>query len=194
MIYSVEGTLAEKGPAFAVVDTGGVSYLVSVPLSTSEALPETGSRVKLYTHLVVTDDGQALFGFATREEKRMFEILITVPGIGPKVSLRVLSGLTAAELQRAVILQDVSALTKVPGIGKKLAERLVVELREQMQKEPVAGETGIGSRELLRDAVEALVTLGYRRSQAVAAVSAAMKHLGGAATLEKVIKEALTRV
>ena len=86
MIYSIEGTLVEKGPAFAVVDTGGISYLVSVPLSTSETLPEVGCRVKLYTHLVVTEDGQHLFGFATMQEKRMFEVLITVPGIGPKAT------------------------------------------------------------------------------------------------------------
>ena len=196
MIYSVEGTLAEKGPAHAVIESGGVSYLLSVSLSTSEQLPEPGSRAKLFTQLRVTDETLQLYGFATRDEQRMFEVLTTVPGVGPKVSLRILSGLPAADLQRAVLLQDVPALTRIPGIGKKLGERLVVELREQMRREPLEAAAVAGGRgpELLADAVEALVTLGYRRNQAAAAVAAVLKKAGTSPALESVIKEALKRV
>lgn len=196
MICQIEGILVEKSPTQAVIETNGLAYLVTVPLSTSDKLGAAGSRTRLFTHLCLREENLELYGFATSEEKRMFEMLIQVPGIGPKVAIRVLSGLSPGQLQEAVLAQDLALVTRVPGIGKKIGERLVTELKEQMKKLPFAGEE-IRAREaeVFSDAVEALVILGYKRNQAVSAVNGILKEMKGKpAFLESVIKEALKKI
>ncbi|HOK44692.1 MAG TPA: Holliday junction branch migration protein RuvA, partial [Bryobacteraceae bacterium] len=132
MIAHLRGTLLEKHPNQAVVEAGGVGYDVAIPVSTYSALPEAGREVtlRIYTH--VREDTLALFGFLTREEKLLFERLISVSGIGPKLAITVLSGLPAADLSAAVRAGDVNRLTRIPGVGKKTAERIVLELRDKL--------------------------------------------------------------
>ena len=170
MIGRLSGTLAAKNPPQIIVDVGGVGYEVDVPMSTFYALPATGERVQLMTHYVVREDAHLLFGFATLDERAAFRQLIKVSGVGPKVALAVLSGLTVAELNQAVILQDVKRLTRVPGIGTKTAERLLLELRGKV----VAGGTTTASGVTMvstptNDVVNALLALGYNDKEAAAA-------------------------
>ncbi len=196
MICSIEGTLSEKSPAQAVVETGGIGYLINIPLSTSDKLGQPGARVKLFTYLAVKEDALELYGFLSKDERRVFEVLISVPGVGPKVSLRVLSGLSPAQLQQAILTQDIALITRIPGIGRKLGERLLLELKEQIRKISMEGEEVRGTAaDIFADAVEALVTLGYKRNQAVASVNTVLKESKGQkVTLEAVIKDALKRI
>jgi len=174
-----------------VVETNGIGRLIHVPLSTSDRLPEPGADITLFTILHVREDSLDLFGFATREERKVFEILITVPGIGPKVALRVLSGIALPDLRRAVATQDHALLTGVPGIGRKLAERLLIELKSHLENLPVVAETGkTGDSQVFSDAVEALVILGYKRHHAATTVNKILKEKK-AASVESVIREAL---
>lgn len=176
MIYYIKGTLVQKNPTQAVIETNGLAYKINVPLSTSENMGEIGSTIQLFTFLCFKEENLQLYGFATEGEKTLFELLITVPGIGPKVALRILSGITPSELQQAVIAQDVYPLTKVPGIGRKTAERLLLELKEQVEKIPSIGEPVRGGEvEMFSDAVEAFVTLGYKRSHAISGVKKILK-------------------
>ncbi len=168
MIGRLNGVLAAKQPPQIVIDVGGVGYEVDVPMSTFYALPATGERVQLMTHYVVREDAHLLFGFATNDERAAFRQLIKVTGIGPKVALAVLSGLSVAELNQAILLQDVKRLTRVPGIGTKTAERLLLELRGK-------AVTGAGGSALpappspADDVVNALLALGYNEKEAASA-------------------------
>jgi Holliday junction DNA helicase RuvA len=165
VIARLSGTLAEKSVSRLVVDVGGVGYEVLVPLSTFYAVGEPGARVVLRTHTHVREDALLLFGFATPLEQTLFEKLITVSGIGPKLALAVLSGIESGELVKAIRGADVARLTRVPGIGRKTAERLVVELKDRMPKaddDSVDTET-ISSGSLRDDVLSALVNLGYPR-------------------------------
>lgn len=178
MIGRLSGVLLEKRPDRALVDASGVGYELSVPLGTFAALPAVGERASLHVHTHVREDAILLFGFATSEEKALFERLITVSGVGPKVALAVLSGLPLPELVGAIAAQNVKRLSTIPGVGKKLAERLGLELKDKVQgllpggPAPAAGpDEGPGG--LLEDAVGALLNLGYRKPQAEAAVKAA---------------------
>jgi Holliday junction DNA helicase RuvA len=165
VIARLSGTLAEKSVSRLVVDVGGVGYEVLVPLSTFYAVGEPGSQVVLRTHTHVREDALLLFGFATPLEQTLFEKLITVSGIGPKLALAVLSGIESGELVKAIRGADVARLTRVPGIGRKTAERLVVELKDRMPKtddESVDAET-ITSGSLRDDVFSALANLGYPR-------------------------------
>jgi holliday junction DNA helicase RuvA len=169
MIGRLNGLLAAKQPPQIVVDVGGVGYEVDVPMSTFYALPATGERVQLMTHYVVREDAHLLFGFATNDERAAFRQLIKVTGIGPKVALAVLSGLSVAELNQAIMLQDVKRLTRVPGIGTKTAERLLLELRGKA----VSGAGGASAQAMppspADDVVNALLALGYNEKEAAAA-------------------------
>ena len=183
MIGRLSGIVLEKRPDRALVDASGVGYELHVPLGTFAALPGIGERASLHVHTHVREDAILLFGFATAEEKALFERLITVAGIGPKLALAVLSGLPLPELVRAIAAQDVKRLSSIPGVGKKLAERLGVELKDKVagivaasSPQESASVSALGG--LLEDAVGALLNLGYRKPQAEAAVKAASDAVG----------------
>jgi Holliday junction DNA helicase RuvA len=148
-----------------LVDVGGVAYELDVPMSTFYGLPATGEPVSLYTHLVVREDAHTLYGFATLEERTAFRQLIRISGVGARTALAVLSGLSVSDLARAVTLQDAAPLTRVPGIGKKTAERLLLELKGKLAEASAATAGGHAS-----DVVNALVSLGYSDKEALAAV------------------------
>ncbi len=164
MIGRLSGKLVAKHPPQVLVDVGGVAYEVDVPMSTFYSLPATGDPVTLHTHLAVREDAHVLYGFATLEERSAFRQLIRISGVGARTALSVLSGLSVAELAQAVAMQDAVRLTKVPGIGKKTAERLMLELKGKItetQARPASGAS---------DVVNALIGLGYSEKEALAAV------------------------
>jgi Holliday junction DNA helicase RuvA len=204
MIASLRGTLAEKGAGDCVVEAAGVGYRVTVSTHTAAALPEAGAPVFLHTHQVVREDALMLFGFADVEERRLFELLITVSGVGPKVAIAVLSGLKPQALARAIRDQNIAALVAIQGVGRKTAERLVVELRDKLDvlaaagattaPAPPAGGRGVLPRsERFDDAVAALVRLGYSASQAQDVVRRVSEE-GETASLEDLVRRALSRL
>jgi len=166
MIGRLTGTLTEKAPPQVLVDVGGVGYELDVPMSTFYALPATGEAVSLFTHLVVREDAHTLYGFATQEERSAFRQLIRISGIGARTALAVLSGLSVADLASAVALQQPATLVKIPGIGKKTAERLLLELKGKMTSAPADQISQHGS-----DVLNALAALGYSDREAAAAVA-----------------------
>ena len=185
MIGRLSGIVLEKRPDRALVDASGVGYELHVPLGTYAALPGIGESVTLHVHTHVREDAILLFGFATPEERELFERLVTVSGIGPRLALVVLSGLPLPELVGALAAQDVKRLSSIPGVGKKLAERLGVELKDKVAGivpggAPGPGGPGAAPGGLLEDAVGALLNLGYRRPQAEAAVKEAGDSAGTA--------------
>jgi len=166
LIGRLTGKLVAKHPPQVLVDVGGVGYELDVPMSTFYGLPATGEVVTLFTHLSVKEDSHTLFGFATLEERSAFRKLIRISGIGPRTALSVLSGLSVSELAQAVSLQDAVRLTKIPGIGKKTAERLLLELKGRISEATTPAPRG-GKSEV----VQALVALGYNEKEALAAVT-----------------------
>ena len=174
MIAYLKGVLAEKEITRVVVECHGVGYEAAIPLSTFDRLPAEGAEVKLYTHHEVREDAQLLFGFATKPERDMFRLVTTVSGVGPKLALAVLSGLTVGDLQLAVSQGDAKRLAAVKGIGKKTAARIVVELKDKINPiEALANATAETSREqgaVLRDAMLALAALGFSEDIARAKV------------------------
>lgn len=173
MIGKLTGKLLEKHPPQVLLDVNGVGYELDVPMSTLYVLPNAGEAAALYTHFVVREDAQLLYGFATRAERETFRTLIKVSGIGPKIGLAVLSGMSAEELAGAVEREDVARLSKVPGIGKKTAERLVLELRGKLAGTSAVGMP-VGSKagppNDRDDISNALLALGYNEREAAAAV------------------------
>ena len=166
MIGRLTGKLLAKTPPQVLLEVAGVGYEVEVPMSTFFGLPATGDAVTLHTHLVVREDAHILYGFASLEERAAFRKLIRISGVGARTALSVLSGLSVAELAQAVTLQDSARLTKVPGIGKKTAERLLLELKGKLVDTlPVDAKTASGN-----DVLNALVGLGYSEKEALAAV------------------------
>jgi Holliday junction DNA helicase RuvA len=168
MIGRLTGTLVEKNPPQITLDVQGVGYEVDVPMSTFYNLPATGEKVTLHTHLVVREDAHLLFGFGSEAERAAFRQLLRITGIGARTALSVLSGMSVAELSHAVAAQEVGRLTKIPGIGKKTAERLLLELRDKMAGviavAPAAAHTSKG------DILNALLSLGYNEREAQAAM------------------------
>ena len=164
MIGRIHGKLVEKHPPQIVVDVQGVGYEIDVPMSTFYQLPATGAEVSLFTHLVVREDAHQLYGFATEPERRAFRQLLRISGIGARTALSVLSGLSVGELREAISSQDTGRLTKVPGIGKKTAERLLLELKGKL-----AEATAAAGGQQASDVVNALVALGYSDKEALAA-------------------------
>lgn len=176
MIARLKGILVEKAPNRLIVDVGGVGYDVLVPLSTFYGLGEPGSSVTLRVHTHVREDAIALYGFSTPLELDLFERLIAINGIGPKLALAVLSGIDPAELVRAIRAQDVARLTRIPGVGKKTAERIGLELKDRLPHAAAAPETLGGAEDDRRsDLLSALTNLGYKGAVADKAVDAAMK-------------------
>ncbi len=192
MIASLRGPLLEKTAAACVIEAGGVGYLVQVSCHTASNLPPAGREVSLRTRQIVREDSVQLFGFADAEELELFDLMIAVSGVGPKLALAVLSGLRPPTLRRAIREEQVGLLTSVPGIGKKTAERLVVELRDKLEAVAApAPESGVLPRaEQWKDAVAALTGLGYTAGQAQEAV----RRAAGAdepQTLEQLVRRAL---
>jgi len=166
MIGRLTGTLAEKTPPRILLDVNGVGYEVDVPMSSFYNLPALGERVTLLTHFVVREDAQVLFGFLTHEERATFRLLVRISGVGPRTALSILSGLAVDELARAVSLQESARLVKVPGIGKKTAERLLLELKGKLG-EAVAAPASVSSS-AQADILQALLALGYSDRDAAA--------------------------
>ena len=197
MIAYLNGILAEKDIARVVVECGGVGYEAAIPVSTFDRLPAEGEQVKLYTHHEVREDAQLLFGFATKPERDMFRLVTTVSGVGPKLALAVLSGLTVGDLQLAVSQGDSKRLATVKGIGKKTAERIVVELRDKINPiEALANATAETSKEqgaVLRDAMLALAALGFGEDIARAKVQMVLEEDPGLSDVEAVLKKALSK-
>ena len=177
MIAQLRGRLLRKAPQEAVVDVGGVGYRVAIPLSTFYRLGEDGSEVSLLTHTHVREDILALFGFLTAGEQALFERLISVAGVGPRLAINVLSGIEAPDLVAALRSSDVARLTRIPGVGKKTAERLILELKDKMPATLPTAEaaTPEGSGSAKDDLVSALVHLGYSRPEAERGADRALK-------------------
>jgi len=174
MFGRLTGLLAEKAPPQLLIDVNGVGYEVDVPMSTFYNLPGLGERVTLLTHFVVREDAQVLFGFLTHEERTTFRQLVKISGVGPRTALSILSGLSVTELAQAVSLQESGRLVKVPGIGKKTAERLVLELRGKIDLKGIPAAAGATPALMAANAelAELLVSLGFSAAEASAAISA----------------------
>jgi holliday junction DNA helicase RuvA len=200
MIAHLRGSILDKHPNRIVLDVNGVGYEVFVPLSTFYGLGEPGTGTALRIHTHVREDAFVLYGFATQLEQDLFERLIGVSGIGPKVALAVLSGIEPEELIRAIERGDLARLTAIPGVGKKTSERIVLELKDRLPRAAVvAAAVGVAEPEapvLRDDVVSALVNLGYHRPLAEKAAEAAIKIIGSAsdASFERVLKQALREV
>lgn len=178
MIARLSGTLVEVKPDRIVLDVGGVGYDVAIPLGTFTALPQAGEPATLFIHTLVREDAILLFGFVTKQERLVFETLLSVSGIGPKVALAILSGLPLPELVGAIAAQNARLLSSIPGVGRKLAERLGVELKEKMAAFGLAEAPARPSTSsVVDDAVAALKNLGYKATQAEAAVTAAARQV-----------------
>jgi Holliday junction DNA helicase RuvA len=186
MIGYLKGRIAAKHPPQVVVDVGGVGYELDVPMSSFYNLPAAGEPVTLHTHLVVREDAHVLYGFATLEERAAFRALIRISGVGARTALAVLSGLSVAELAQAVALQEASRLTRVPGIGKKTAERLLLELKGKLA-EPLGGAGEARAAGAAADILNALVALGYSEKEALGA----LKGLPAGAAVADGIRQAL---
>ncbi len=192
MISYVRGVLDYKEPNLVVVDINGIGYEVFVPLSTYQKLPAVGGQVKLHTYHHVREDAMQLYGFLSSEEKEVFELVLSISGVGTKVALSILSFISVNEFRRAIAQSDMKTLTKIPGIGKKSAERMVLELKDKI------GDIHIDERmlrlleaESTNDAVSALLTLGASQSAAEYAVYRAERLLGEEAKIEDLIAQAL---
>jgi Holliday junction DNA helicase RuvA len=187
MIGSLTGTLAEKQPPRLLLDVGGVGYDIEAPMSTFFALPATGERVRLLTHQVVREDALLLFGFATEPERALFRNLLKVSGIGPRIALAVLSGISIEGFAQVVQAQDVAALTRIPGVGRKTAERVLVEMRDRVDDLAPTGAVPGGSGPEA-EATHALLALGYKPAEAARLIKAVMT---GTQSTEELIRRAL---
>ncbi len=197
MIGQIRGLLVEKNPPAILIEVGGLTYEVLVPMSTVYQLPEVGSELRLHTHFVVREDAQLLYGFYHQTDKALFRALIRVNGVGPKMALAILSGMEADEFARKVRDNDITALVNMPGIGKKTAERLIVEMRDRLSDwHDSAAEISIGAPNqyaslLSKEAETALQSLGYKPQQASKAVASILKSEPEIADSETLIRLAL---
>ncbi|MBF8222038.1 MULTISPECIES: Holliday junction branch migration protein RuvA [Halomonadaceae] len=202
MIGRLRGTLLEKQPPWLVVDVAGVGYELEASLTTQMALPAVGEAVSLHTHLSIRDDAHLLYGFARGQERELFRALIKVNGVGPKLALAILSGMDEAAFVRCVREDDIKSLTRLPGVGKKTAERLIIEMRDRFPhwtgdeggglealEAAAAGQGAAPQSDPLADAEAALVALGYKPAEAAKMLSGCDREL----STEALIKAALTR-
>jgi Holliday junction DNA helicase RuvA len=187
LIGRITGTLLEKHPPQLLVDVGGVGYEIDVPMSTFYHLPATGTRVTLHTHLIVREDAHLLYGFASDDERQLFRQLLKISGVGAKMALALLSGMSATELAQAVAAQDAGRLTRVPGIGKKTAERLLLELRDKLPAFAPAVHGAAVAAVSSNDVLNALLALGYNDREAAAAI----KQLAPDLSVSDAIRQAL---
>ena len=189
MYEYIKGQLSSKNPTQVVIDVGGVGYRLNVPVSTFERLPDVGNEAQLFTYLHVREDALRLYGFATEGERALFEMLNSVSGIGTNLALTILSGVPASELAKAIAEQNTTLLQSIKGIGKKTAQRVVLELKEK-----VGGEAAIAAgagQPLANEAVAALEALGVPRSVAERAVASAIDAAGSDASIEDIVRAAL---
>lgn len=195
MIVHVSGTLAHKSPAEVVIDVGGLGYALAVPTSSYEKLPAVGKPVKLLAHLQVREDAQTLYGFATEAERTLFRTMIAVSGVGPKLALAALSAMPPEALRDHILEGDASVLTRIPGVGKKTAERLVVELRDRLADldgfEAASAVGGGDGASVRADARAALESLGFSRAEAEKRIRKALRDTSGAVSAEELIRLAL---
>lgn len=198
MIARISGTLLAKDTAHAVIDVGGIGYAVQIPLTTFYELPDEGSPVALYTHTHVRQDAISIFGFMRQRDRDFFQIIISVSGFGPRLALNILSGISMEELSRAILEGNVKRLVGIPGVGRKMSERLIFEMREKIGKLPPgdgdaqahAGEDRDVSR-MRREGVSALVNLGYRTAQAEKAIEEVFRKGESVPSLDVLLKESL---
>jgi Holliday junction DNA helicase RuvA len=192
MIAYLKGILIDKTPGRVVVDTGGVGYAAAIPVSSFVELGEIGGTVELFVHTHLSDDALALYGFVSREEKDMFLKLIAISGIGPKLALNILSGIAPADLEDAVRASDLARISLVPGIGKKTALRITMELQDKLEKKEklLAGQ---GSPEK-EDLLSALQNMGFRRNEAERAVDRTLAALKPGTEFEKLLRDGLRRL
>ncbi len=192
MIASLKGILSYKSTNYVIVDVHGIGYGVSVPLSTFYHLPDTGEMVRLVIHTHVKEDSISLFGFSDPRERDIFHLIISVSGIGPRLAINILSGISAEELVKAISTENISMLMSIPGIGKKMAERLIFELKDKIR--------GVASEEMpgedvhvpvKEDALSALINLGYNSGIAKKAVDKVLHECGEKLTLESLLTESL---
>ncbi|HQB94231.1 MAG TPA: Holliday junction branch migration protein RuvA [Candidatus Omnitrophota bacterium] len=200
MYQYLAGKITEKTPAAAVLDVNGIGYEVRISVNTFSALPDPGQSMKLLTHFVVREDAQLLYGFATEDERELFRLLLSVSGVGPKMAITLLSGMTIPELKRAIADGSVASLSAISGIGKKTAERVIVELKDKLPR-----EAGKDSKDIVHgmnvsdltvdDAIRALFALGYTKQKAKDAVQTILKDSSGEKlTVEEIIRKALKHV
>lgn len=192
MIGLLRGRLLEKRPNQVILDVGGVGYLVAVPLSTFAALGELHAEVTLLIHTHVREDALALYGFLSQREKHLFELLLGASGVGPMLALKILSGMNVEELVPAIRTGDLARLTKIPGVGRKTAERMVVELKDKLDAVAIEAEklAPASPAGVAADVKSALINLGYEERAADSAVAEA-KRQAGSANFEKLLREAL---
>lgn len=188
MIEHVRGVLQHKSPAFIVIETGGIGYKISLPLSSYGLLPREGDELKINTYLHCREDGLSLYGFLNQEERDFFLLLISISKIGPKSALRMLSSISPSEFKKAIKREDLTTLTDIPGIGKKTAQRLILELKERVAEEEIIEG---GDEELVKDALSALFSLGYTRNEARRAIKEAIDSSKEELDLASLIKKAL---
>lgn len=197
MIGQIRGIILSKQPPQIVIDVHGVGYEIDAPMGTFYQLPEAGREVTLLTHLIIREDAHLLFGFYTKEERQLFRTLLRVNGVGPKLALTILSSAEPQEFVRCVLNNDTAGLVKLPGVGKKTAERLVIEMRDKLSDwyQPAAGEGAILAKstppvrhQALQDAIAALVSLGYKQPEANRIVTKIDDGLAGS---EELIRQAL---
>lgn len=194
MIGRITGILLEKNPPQILIDANGVGYELDVPMSTFYNLPATGERVSLHTHLAVREDGHFLYGFASDEERAAFRQLLKVSGIGARMALAVLSGLSVSDLAQAIALQEAGRLVKIPGIGKKTAERLLLELRDKLGKAlPQLSGTRLATTanstpDARSDILNALLALGYNEREALGAMKGLAEDIGVSDGIRQALK------
>ena len=194
MIDFLKGEIVNKHPTEVVLRVGGIGFRLQVPLSTFERLPASGETT-LLTHLHVREDGFKLFGFATAAEREMFIMLISVSGVGPSIALTALSGSSVEQIREMILSEQVSLLTKIKGIGRKTAQRLVVELKENIQRVPVETSAALSADQRnMEDTILGLTALGYSRVVAQQAVARSIESLDGDAKSEDLLREALKHV
>jgi holliday junction DNA helicase RuvA len=197
MIGSLSGLVAFRSPPHLLLEVGGIGYEVEAPMSTFYTLPAVGQPTRLLTHLVVREDAHVLYGFATLQERALFRNLLKVSGVGPRIALAILSGVTAAAFAQAVRAEDAGALTRIPGVGRKIAERLIIEMRDRLEDPSVLAAAAVLGADAQRlqpgaqaEAYSALVALGYKPLEA----TRLLKGLGsqsGALSTEELIRRAL---
>ncbi len=195
MIEGIEGKLRQKDPARALVDVGGITLLVRIPVSTYDKLPPVGNRVRLFSRFRVSQEDMRLFGFYDNNEREVFDLLMSVSGIGPKIALSVISSMIPARFAKAVVDEDVTGLSSVPGIGKKTAQRLIFELRDQVERHldsTVEGRAGTELPEAVQEASLALLSLGYER-KAVQRILEKIPEKSGKSA-EEIIRAALIKL
>jgi holliday junction DNA helicase RuvA len=193
MIAFIEGEIAEKNPAFVVLNCNGVGYQIHVSLNTYTQLPDS-KHIKLFTYLVIREDAHTLYGFVKEEERELFKHLITVSGVGPNTARMILSSMSVNEIKQAIVSNNISVLQSIKGIGAKTAQRIIVDLKDKIEKEGLVAEENLAgvNNTIREEALSALVMLGYNKAVAQKTLNQILKHKAGAVlTVEQLLKEAL---